>query len=132
MFVILIGFIAGIIGGMGIGGGTILIPSLVFFLGVKQQVAQSVNLIAFIPTSIAALYIHFRHKNIEKKYVIKLVVLGCIGAAAGAFIAVNIDSVMLKKVFGVFLFVMGVYELTSKYKKDISKERNNNEIEKVH
>jgi uncharacterized membrane protein YfcA len=114
MLITLIGFFAGIVGGMGIGGGTILIPSLVFFIGTKQQIAQSVNLISFVPTAIVAILVHLKHKNIEVKIILKLILLGCIGAVAGSALAVNLDSNILKKAFGIFLFIMGVYEITSK------------------
>lgn len=114
MLVILIGFFAGIIGGMGIGGGTILIPSLVFFVGAQQHTAQSVNLISFIPTAIVAILIHLKHKSIEKKLVLKLIMLGVIGALTGSFIAVSLDAALLKKVFAGFLFIMGLYEIFSK------------------
>lgn len=114
MLVLIIGFFAGIIGGMGIGGGTILIPSLVFFLGTQQQIAQSVNLISFIPTAIVAIFIHLKHKSIETKIVFKLIILGVAGAVVGSFIAVSLDANVLKKIFGGFLFIMGLYEVFSK------------------
>lgn len=121
MLVLLIGFLAGIIGGMGIGGGTILIPSLVFFLGTKQHTAQSVNLISFIPTAAVAILIHLRHKSIEKKLVIKLILLGVIGATIGSFIAVNLNAQVLKKFFAAFLLLMGLYEIFTK--KNLQKKR---------
>jgi uncharacterized membrane protein YfcA len=114
MTVILIGFLAGIIGGMGIGGGTILIPSLVFFLGTQQHTAQSVNLLSFVPTAFVAILIHLKHKSIEKKLVLKLILLGVIGALIGSFVAVNLDAQLLKKIFAGFLFIMGLYEIFSK------------------
>lgn len=116
MLTVIIGFFAGIIGGMGIGGGTILIPSLLFFLGTKQQVAQSVNLISFIPTAIVAILIHLKHKNIEIKLLLKLILLGVAGAIAGSLIAVNLNPHILKKIFAGFLFAMGLYEIFSKKK----------------
>lgn len=114
MLTILIGFASGIISGMGIGGGTLLIPALVFIIGTKQQIAQSINLIVFIPSAIAALCVHTRKKNIEKGLLLKLAITGCIGAVLGSLLAVNLDSDILKKVFGAFLFIMGIYEITSK------------------
>ena len=114
MLVILLGFLTGIIGGMGIGGGTILIPSLVFFLGTRQQVAQSVNLISFIPTAIVAILIHMRRKNIETKLILRLILTGALGAILGSILAVNMNSYILRKVFGIFLFMMGSYEIFSK------------------
>ena len=52
MILILIGLISGIISGMGIGGGTILIPALTIILSMEQNTAQAINLIYFIPTAV--------------------------------------------------------------------------------
>jgi uncharacterized membrane protein YfcA len=54
------GFVAGIISGMGIGGGVVLIPVLTLFLGFEQKIAQGVNLMYFIPTGAAALWVHYK------------------------------------------------------------------------
>lgn len=116
MLTLLIGFASGIISGMGIGGGTILIPALVFIIGTKQQVAQSINLLVFIPSAIAALFVHVKKRNIEKGLLLKLALTGCVGAVIGSLLAVNLDSSLLKKFFGVFLFIVGIYEITSKTK----------------
>lgn len=116
MLTLIIGFAAGIISGMGIGGGTLLIPALVFLVGTKQQIAQSINLIVFIPSAIAALIVHARKHNIEKGLFLKLVLTGCLGAIAGSLLAVNLESGLLKKFFGIFLFGVGIYEITSKCK----------------
>lgn len=117
MLAMIIGFASGIISGMGIGGGTILIPALVFIVGAKQQIAQSINLIVFIPSAIAALFVHIKNHNIEKGLLLKLSVTGCAGAVIGSMLAVNLDSGILKRFFGIFLLVMGIYELTSKSRK---------------
>lgn len=123
MLTILIGFASGIISGMGIGGGTILIPSLVFFLGTRQQIAQSINLLVFIPSAIAAICVHLRNNNIEKSIIVKLIIFGCIGAVIGSYLAVNLDSDLLKRIFGVFLLIMGTYEIFSKDKKKCDKSK---------
>ena len=52
------GFFSGMLGGMGMGGGTVLIPALTVFLGVEQHVAQATNLIAFLPMAAFTLKIH--------------------------------------------------------------------------
>lgn len=121
MLTIIISFASGIISGMGIGGGTLLIPALVFLVGTKQQIAQSINLIVFIPTAIAALCVHIKKHNIEKGLLLKLAVTGCAGAVIGSLLAVNLDSSLLKRFFGIFLFIMGIYELTSRSKAKNSK-----------
>ena len=106
-----IGFFSGIISGMGIGGGTILIPALLFLTEVNQQQAQGVNLIYFIPTAVVALITH--RKNGTAK---PLALLGLAGAAAGAFLAVSLESEILKKLFGGFLLLMGLSEIFKKKK----------------
>ena len=63
LIVILSAIVSGIAGGMGIGGGSLLIPALVFFSEISQHVAQSTNLIFFIPTAISALIIHIKNKG---------------------------------------------------------------------
>lgn len=62
-----IGFFSGIISGMGIGGGTILIPALLFLTEVNQQQAQGVNLIYFIPTAVVALITHRKNGTLDLK-----------------------------------------------------------------
>ena len=82
---IIIGFLSGIISGMGIGGGTILIPALSIFFDYEQHTAQNFNLIYFIPTAIIALFTHAKSGNIEKKGLFKIILFGLVGAGAGAF-----------------------------------------------
>ena len=120
IWVALVGFCSGIISGMGIGGGTILIPALLFFTDITQQQAQGVNLIYFIPTAITALITHQKKGNLDWKTAKPLAVMGLAGAAAGAFLAVSLESELLRKIFGGFLFLMGLSEIFKK------KERKNN------
>jgi uncharacterized protein len=116
MIVILIGLAAGIISGMGIGGGAILIPGLVLFVNPEQHVAQSVNLLFFIPTAIVALTIHIRHKSVNFKIGIPILLFGLGGSILGSKIALSIDGDILRKIFGVFLLTMGLYEIFGKTK----------------
>jgi len=113
---LIIGFLSGIISGMGIGGGAILIPALVIFSKISQHQAQGVNLIVFIPISIVALITHFLNKSICLKLAVPIIISGILGAVIGSSLAVNIPSATLRKMFGVFLFFMGCYELFSKVK----------------
>lgn len=112
--VLAIGFFSGIISGMGIGGGTILIPALLFLTDINQHQAQGVNLVYFIPTAVAALAAHQKNGNISWKTARPLALLGLAGAAAGAFLAVSLEAGLLKKVFGAFLLLMGLGEICRK------------------
>lgn len=114
---ILSGLLSGIISGMGIGGGTILIPALTMFLGINQHIAQGVNLLYFIPTAIIALFIHKKNNALEFKTSIPIILFGIIGASLGSFIALKINSGLLRRLFGIFLFLMGIYEIYKGYKK---------------
>ena len=56
ILIIIFGFIAGVAGGMGMGGGTLLVP-LLSFLDIPQHTVQSANLLSFLPMCAAALFI---------------------------------------------------------------------------
>lgn len=110
----IIGLLSGIISGMGIGGGTVLIPAIVMLTDISQQAVQGINLIYFIPTAVIALVTHLKDGNVEKSVVKPIVLFGLIGAVAGSLIAVSIDSHLLRKIFAVFLIYMGINELRKK------------------
>ena len=80
MLEIIIGIVAGILSGMGMGGGTILVLALILFLNVQQHIAQATNLFFFIPTSIAAIIVNSRNKIIDWKIGIPIAIFGVIGA----------------------------------------------------
>lgn len=110
MKLFIISLLSGIISGMGIGGGSILIPSLVLLANLKQHEAQGINLIIFIPVSIVALIVHFREKNIDFTSAKWIIPTGIAGALLGSLIAIKINPDNLRKCFAVFLFFIGIYE----------------------
>lgn len=116
MLIILISILSGIVSGMGIGGGTILIPALTIFLKAPQHIAQSVNLLSFIPTAIVAIISHIKQGNIEKKITFKLILCGVLGAIIGSYFAVKLPGNVLRRLFGGFLLAMGIYEVCCKKK----------------
>ncbi len=113
----LFGFFSGIISGMGIGGGVILIPLLAIFLHIEQQSAQGINLFYFLPTAIAALLVHIKNKQIEFRPALTLVACAIPGSLLGGWIAVTLSPGLLRKLFAVFLLLMGVHELLTKKEK---------------
>lgn len=114
MKLILTGLISGIISGMGIGGGVILIPSLVLFSGVEQIQAQGVNLVVFIPSAIIALFTHKKEGNLDSKFNKKIIIGGIVGALIGSILAIQIEENNLRRYFGIFLLAVGIYELFKK------------------
>ncbi|PAB58986.1 sulfite exporter TauE/SafE family protein [Anaeromicrobium sediminis] len=117
MFYIVVGLFSGIMGGMGIGGGTILIPALIIFTTLNQQQSQGLNLLCFIPAAIVAFITHLKGGNIETKFCIPLIIAGLLGAFLGANMAIRISSDLLRRLFGIFLFLMALYEFFYKGKK---------------
>lgn len=111
MIEIAAGFLSGIISGMGIGGGMILIPALVFFLLLPQVEAQAINLWYFLPTAIIAIVLHIKNKNIELKKAAWIIACGLPSAALGAYCATCISRGVLGKLFGVFLAIFGIKEV---------------------
>lgn len=107
---ILFGIIGGILGGMGMGGGTLLIPLLTIFLSFNQIEAQAINLIAFIPMAIIAIIIHSKNKLINFKIGIPLIISGVIFSILGSLLANSLNTLTLKVLFGIFLVALGLFQ----------------------
>ena len=114
---IVVGLLGGIVGGMGMGGGTLTIPLLTIFLKFEQLQAQGINLIAFLPMSVVALIIHFKNKLVDIKSTWALAAVGCVFSLFGALIANNTSNIVLKKIFAFFLIGLGVWQLIEIIKK---------------
>ncbi len=107
---IVAGLLSGVIGGMGMGGGTLLIPILTIFLNVEQLKAQGTNLIVFVPMSVVALIIHCKNKLVNFKIGIPIIISGIVTSILGSLVALNVSNKSLKKYFGVFLLAIGVWQ----------------------
>lgn len=108
---IFIGVVSGIISGTGMGGGTILIFLLTFMCGIEQHMAQATNLIFFIPTSIVAIIVNIKNKNIDLKLTAIISIYGILGAIIGANLSINTDVQKLRKYFGIFLAIIAIHEI---------------------
>lgn len=108
--IIFISLISGVISGMGMGGGTILIPLLTVFCSVEQIQAQEVNLLAFIPSSIIATIVHLKNKLIKFRYLL-LSIPAVISCVFTSLLAHEIPTDFLRKGFGVFLATLGIINL---------------------
>lgn len=126
MLEILVGIISGIVSGTGMGGGTILVLVLSLFMGVEQHLAQSANIVFFIPTSIVAIIVSTKQKMVDFKLGTVIVITGIIGAIIGAKTAQTIQSDNLKKYFGIFLGIIAIYEIYSFAKQYILKRKTHN------
>ncbi len=114
---ILFGVLGGFFGGLGMGGGTLLIPLLTIFLHFDQQLSQGINLLTFLFMAVFSLYIHSKNNLIVTKNIFWIILGGVIFAAIGAFLATVLPSMILRKCFGVFLSLLAVVEFIKAVKK---------------
>lgn len=110
---IIIGIAGGLIGGMGMGGGTLLIPLLTLFTATDQHLAQAVNLIAFIPMSAVALIIHIKNKLVEFRFVPITALPAVTASVLASLLSKRVEGDALGMYFGIFLMCLGVYQLVS-------------------
>lgn len=110
----LIGILCGVLSGFGIGGGSLLMVWLTAAVGMEQTVAQGINLLYFLPTSLGALIFHIRNKKICWRAVIPAAIGGAVAAAGSAMLAVGMEVGLLRKLFGGFLLVVGILEFFRK------------------
>ena len=122
---IVAGVLGGIIGGMGMGGGTLTIPLLTIFLGYNQLQAQGVNLVAFLPMAVIAIIIHFKNKLVDFKSTWLLAAIGSIFSLGGAFIAVKLKNNVLTKLFALFLIGLAIWQFVE-LKKDKQENKKTN------
>jgi len=108
------GLLAGVLSGMGMGGGTVLIPLLTLLLSVEQHAAQGANMLAFLPGAVLAIFIHARNGRLKWKSALPLLLFGAIGAVGGALLSSYIDSDFLRRGFGGFLIVLAIVQWRSK------------------
>ena len=123
MIEILIGMISGVITGTGMGGGTILIALLTLFKSLDQHVAQATNLVFFVPTSIVAILMNIKNKNVDIKLALIISFFGIIGAIVGANIAMRANVDILKKCFGIFLAIIAIHEIYTMLKEYINSKK---------
>ena len=113
------------------GGGTILILLLSIFMNLDQHVAQATNLIFFIPTSIAAIIVNIKNKNIRLRVAIIISLFGILGAIVGANLSIHTDVNKLRKMFGIFLLIIAIHEIYTIYKEHKKSRKGQNKNEKI-
>ncbi len=107
---LLLGLIAGMLSGMiGIGGGIIKVPALIYFLGYTQHQAQGTVLFMFLlPIGILGVFNYYQAGHIEWKTAIIMATTFVIGSYFGSKIAIAIDQTTLRKVFGVIILLLSL------------------------
>lgn len=122
---ILFGFLSGIIGGMGMGGGTLLTP-LLSFLDLEQKTIQAINLISFLPMCCIALGFHAKNKLIKTEHIWWIIIPAVIMAVVGSFCADKATNKILRICFAVFLISVGIWQLAVAIRFAVNKKREKN------
>lgn len=111
-----IGMMAGIFGGMfGVAGAIIMIPALVYFLGVDQHTAQGTSLAVMLPPiGLFAAYNYYKAGQVNIWYAVIIAVAFMIGGYFGSAITLKLPENLMKKLFGLFLLLTALRLIFSK------------------
>lgn len=106
---LLIGVIAGILSGMiGIGGGILIVPALMYFMGLSQLTAQGTSLAIMLPpVGFLAVYNYHKAGNLEWKYALLIAFAFVIGGYIGSKLSLDVFSQsVVKKIFGMLMLIV--------------------------
>ena len=106
---IAIGAAAGVVAGMlGVGGGVLFVPGLVFVIGLGQHQAEATSLLAIVPVAIVGTYQQDRYGNVRRRDAVLLGVLSVAGAAAGVALANTLSGPVLRDAFAAFMVLVAM------------------------
>lgn len=110
LILIIIGLAAGVLSGMvGVGGGIIMVPLFVVFLGLTQHNAQGMSLAVMLPpVTFFAVYNYHKAGAIDWRMTLIVSVIFVIGGFFGSKLALKIDQLTLKKIFGVMMLIVAL------------------------
>ncbi len=113
---VLIGLVAGILGGMfGIGGGTILIPALVYLFGLTQHQAQGTTLAVMVPPiGLLAALRYYQSGNLKLGMAGFICIGFFVGGLLGASLVQSMPAALLKRLFGIFLLCVALNMIAAK------------------
>jgi uncharacterized membrane protein YfcA len=116
VLLIVIGLATGIVAGLlGIGGAIIMIPALVFLLGMSQHMAQGTSLAVMLPPiGIIAAFNYFKAGQVNFKFAFIIAGAFIVGSYFGSKLAISLPESVVKKIFGILLLFVAVKMLLSK------------------
>ncbi len=116
IILILIGLFAGAFSGMiGLGGGLIIIPALIYLLGMNQYMAQGTSLAIMLPPiGLMAAFNYYKAGALNLKYAMIIAVAFFIGGYFGSKWALTIPEAVLRKIFAVTLIIVAIRMLWPK------------------
>jgi uncharacterized membrane protein YfcA len=110
LIIILIGIAAGVLGGLvGVGGGIIIVPSLVYLLGFTQQKAQGTSLaLILLPVGIIGVWLYYKQGNVDTRVVWFLALGFLLGSYFGSKIALSLPQETVKKIFACLMILIAI------------------------
>jgi len=116
VILILIGLVAGVFSGLiGIGGAIIIIPALVFILGMDQYQAQGTSLAVMLPPiGLLAAWSYYKEGALNLKYALIIAAAFLVGGFIGSKFALSIPEALLRKIFAVILLAIALKMFFSK------------------
>lgn len=106
----------GFLSGLGTGGGSLLILWLTLAVSMQQAEARVINLMFFIPSALVACFFRWKQGKLDLKKVLPAIVTGSMTAALFTILGRELDTSLLKKLFGGLLIFTGIRELFYKPK----------------
>jgi uncharacterized membrane protein YfcA len=92
----------------GIGGGVVMVPAMMFFMGLDIKVAAGTSLAVIIPTAVVGVFKHQGHELVDWRVALSLAPTAICGSLLGATVLPLLDSQTLKRSFGGFLVLVGL------------------------
>ena len=116
IILVIIGFMTGVFGGLfGVGGAIMMIPAMVYFLGVDQHTAQGTSLAVMLPPiGLFAAYNYYKAGQVNIWYALIIAVTFMVGGYFGSKIALHLPEQLMKKIFAVFLILVALKLIFSK------------------
>ncbi len=106
---LIIGLCAGLVSGsMGVGGGIIVVPALVFFMGLSQHQAQGTSLtMMMLPVGILGVINYYKAGYVKINYALFLMAAFIFGSYLGSKFSIQLPEKTLKQIFGIFIILAG-------------------------
>lgn len=110
LVLLIVGLVAGVLSGLvGIGGGLVIVPVLVYFLSYSQQTAQGTTLFMFLlPTGILGVINYYKAGYVDIKAALIIAITFVIGAYFGSKWAIALDQKTVRQIFGTIIILLGV------------------------
>ena len=105
----IIGLMGGITSGLfGVGGGVVMVPAMMLFMGLTTHAAVGTSLLIIVPTALMGAWKHHTQGNLQIPIALALAPTAIIGGFIGAWLTKYLSSGDLKRAFGGFLVLVGL------------------------